>query len=82
MIAGLTRRHPGRCDHGGIGRPPAHVAGPFVKIAIDQFDCVEREIDQARALGFFGHAFGQGLQGVDLRAQFLGHAVGNGFDLG
>ena len=51
----LIGRIGGAIDHGGVGRPPAHVAGPLIEVAVDQLDGVERKVDQPLALRLLGH---------------------------
>ncbi len=53
------RRLERRLDQGAVGRPPAHVAGPLIQVAVDQFDGIERQVGQARALALRGHVAGQ-----------------------
>ena len=52
-ICGVRVR--GAIHHGGIGGPPAHVAGALIEVSIDQFDGVECEIDHAFAARSLGH---------------------------
>ncbi len=66
-------------DDGGVGRPPAHVAGALVEIAVDDLDGVAREIDQPLAARLGDHAgadlaqFGTG--GGELRLHVGGEAA-------
>ncbi len=71
----------GGVDHGGVGRPPADIAGAFVQVAVDQLDGVERQVDQARALGLGRQIVGQAFQRGDFDAQFVGHQFGDVLDL-
>ena len=42
-------------DDGGIGGPPAHVAGALIEVAVDQLDGVERQIHHALAARAVAH---------------------------
>jgi hypothetical protein len=52
---GCGARRRGAVDDGGIGGPPAYVAGSLIEVAVDQFDGIEREVDHALAARPLGH---------------------------
>jgi hypothetical protein len=56
-------------DDRAIGRPPAHVAGALIEIAVDDIDRVQRQIDQPRALRLLGHQPGQAIERRDLAGE-------------
>ncbi len=71
----------GAIDHGGVGGPPAHVAGALVEVAVDDLDGIEGEIDAAlrpRLGGEPSHRLGQG---IDAAPQIGGQRSGQLFDL-
>ncbi len=72
-----------RCaiDDGGIGRPPAHVAGALIEIAVDQLDGVQRQIDHALAARAVGHLRDRIHQIAGAVGELAFELAGDGLDL-
>lgn len=68
-------------DQRGIGRPPAHVAGPFIEVAVDQLDGVEREVDHALAARALAHAVDRGDEVAGALGQLAFEFAGDSLDL-
>lgn len=71
VVDGGSGRRRGAVHHGGVGRPPAHVAGPLIEIAVGDLDGIEREIDQALRARLLGDLLGRLLERADPPAQIL-----------
>ena len=68
-------------DDGGVGRPPAHVAGALIEVAVDQLDGVQRQIDHALAARAVGHLRDRGHQIAGPVGELAFELAGDGFDL-
>jgi hypothetical protein len=68
-------------DHRRIGRPPAHVAGSLIEIAVDQLDRVQGQIHHALAAQAVGHARHRAHQAAGALGQLVLKLAGDGLDL-
>ena len=88
MAGRLRRRRLQQSDDGRIGRPPANVAGTFVKVAVDDLDHVEGEVGEPLAAHLLDHPLAElaelgdraGKLGLEVVGD-VGDAAGNGFHL-
>jgi hypothetical protein len=88
-VGGGLRILAGRAvHHGGVRGPPAHVAGTFVKVAVDDLDHVQGEIGESCSPKPRDERVSQGVELPDARIQSLlesgndlGDLVGDGFHL-
>ncbi len=81
MGDGCRRRRGSAVDHGRVGCPPAHVAGAFIEIAVDQLDGVERQIDHALAARALAHPLNRGDEVAGALGQLGLELAGDGLDL-
>jgi hypothetical protein len=80
MGAGLVGGIGRTVDDRAVGRPPAHVAGTLIKIAVDDLDRVERKIDQPSADRGVRHAGRRVAKVVDLGCEFCPKLFGDVLD--
>jgi hypothetical protein len=81
MRDGGSLRRRRAIDDGGVGRPPAHVAGSLIEVSVDQLDGVERQIHHALAARPIGHLRDRCHQIAGPVRELAFELTGDGFDL-